>query len=96
MSSSEWDGLVSEPLLHADWGQAPKKPSKFRALFSTPLGQEVLQEIKAKTIDRPVAQVTGCDGLGMALLAFRREGENDLCRWILRQIDNSEKLGVEV
>ena len=59
-----------------------RRNQAFYALFSTPLGQEVLESIRLHTEAKTTLPGQAMDGQAMALLMACREGENNLYRWI--------------
>jgi len=62
--------------------QADSTPQKFYQLFHTPVGVEILELLRNRTIERPTIPVTYADGMTMAIEMGRRDGENGLVRWI--------------
>lgn len=57
----------------------------YKAVFNTPEGQRVLEDLKRRFVEASMTSVTG-DGIAQALYTARRDGENRAVRFILQQL----------
>jgi len=70
--------------------EAEKRAQRFAALFKTPLGEEVLDDMRQLTIEKSTIPSQAADGMAMAMLMGIREGENNFFRTIRTLIRKGE------
>lgn len=91
--SDGWKGLEedlrSEPELQVSTEDV-KRRDLFYAIFKTPRGQEILRQLRERTINKPCIPEVCSDGMALGMLTVYREGENNLYRWIIEEIKAGE------
>jgi hypothetical protein len=70
-------------------GLSDHEKNAFVEAFMTPAGQTVLQCLRKYTLEKPMMIGAG-DGVALALLMAKREGENELYRWIEKQAQRGD------
>ena len=53
-----------------------------RKVLGSAEGQDLMQALRKRTIERPSFPAPSGDGHAMALMMALREGENNICRWL--------------
>lgn len=67
-----------------------KRDRRFLALFSSPLGQEVLEDLRKHTVDKNPIPGQAADGMAMFGLMTLKIGECNLYRWIVTRMNQGE------
>jgi hypothetical protein len=82
-----WDELREMTQVHSVQNvEFERKAVAIWSLFSTELGQEVLEIIRLHTEAKTTLPSQAADGQAMSILMAVREGENNLYRWIYDMI----------
>jgi hypothetical protein len=85
--NTSWDELNSP--LHPEAKGIPEDTAKIQALFNSPLGQEVLAILEKRTVRRACLQQVCPDGQNTAIMMAFRDGENNIYRWIVSQLEKT-------
>jgi hypothetical protein len=67
-----------------------QRDQRFMALFATPLGEEVLEDLRKHTIEKNPIPGQAADGMAMFGLMTLKVGECNLYRWIVGRIRQGE------
>lgn len=66
-----------------------------RKVLGSEEGQELMQALRKRTIERPTFPASPADGQSLAMMMSLREGENNICRWLESLLKSTQELTQE-
>lgn len=86
-----WQDILNiESMVSMQNKELQREAEAINRLFTSPLGQEVLEIFRRRTIEKPTMPMQAPDGQVMQKFQDIREGENNFVRWIQSMIKKGQ------